>query len=309
MKSPNSDIRTKLLQLKCLLIRHPHFNTILAEMESCLEESDDYPEPQCMLVTGDTGVGKSRLLETFYSLHPRFINGDHTETPVLLASLPLPATIAGFFTALLACLKAPYPDRGNIEYKHTRLIQLLSRSNTRMIILDEFQHLVERGTVRRIEVVADAIKSLINQTGLPFVLVGMPSAAAVLECSPQLAGRFPLRMAISAFNWIEKPTDFERLLSCYEQGLPVDKASGLCDEDMPARLYLATGGNFRALATLIQKAVRMALIQGCPRIEQAHLELCFDRYLAQNRKLRANPFRESAEAIELWVTQLKEARA
>lgn len=309
MNAPYSDIRQKCLEMKRILIRHPYFNAILAEMESCFEESVDCAEPQCMLITGDTGVGKSRLLETFHSLHPHFINGDHTETPVLLASLPLPATISGLFTAILACLKAPYPDRGNIEYKHTRLIQLLSRCYARMIILDEFQHLVERGTVRRIEVVADAIKSLINQTRLPFILVGMPSAAAVLECSPQLAGRFPLRMAISAFNWIEKPADFERLLSCYEQGLPMDKASGLCDEDMPARFYLATGGNFRSLATLIQKAVRMALMQGCPRIEKTHLVLCFDRYLAQNRKLRANPFSESAEAIEQWVTQLKEARA
>ena len=71
-------------------------------------------------------------------------------------------------------LGAGFPDRGSIEEKRIKLLELLRRCKTRLIILDEFQHLVERGTRPRIEAVADAIKTLINQSGIPIILVGHP---------------------------------------------------------------------------------------------------------------------------------------
>jgi len=308
MKRSPEEIRQLIQQVNQIRIRYPLFNTILAEMQRCFDESVDYPEPLCMLITGEAGVGKSTLLTTFHAANMPFASGDRTETPVLLASVPLPATIAGLFTSLLSSLQAPFPDRGNIEYKRRRLIELLERCRTRLVILDEFQHLVERGTRQRIEAVADAIKSLINATRIPFVLTGVPGAQAVLEFSPQLAGRFPLRVEIPVFNWLQRPEDFKRLLACYEQALPFDTPSGFNDRDVCARFYLATGGNLRFLTTLVRDASRTALMQDCVRIEREHLVRSFDKLLANNRRLQANPFRESETTIDQWVALLRERR-
>lgn len=308
MNHKYEDIRQQLQLIKDIRVHYPLFSAILSDMGRCLEESVDLAEPLCMIITGDTGVGKSTLIKAIHGRHPPSKQEEGVSIPILIASVPLPATIGGLYTALLTALGAPFPDRGKIEYKRLRLVELLARCHVRMIILDEFQHLVERGTRQRIEAVADAIKSLINQTTLPFILVGMPAACTVLEYSPQLAGRFPLSAEIPAFNWLEQPASFERLLKCFEQALPFEKPSGFCDETIPARFYLATGGNFRSFTTLVRDASRAALMQGCARIEREHLILSFDTLLAVNRRLRANPFQESNTAIERWIDQLRRNR-
>jgi hypothetical protein len=114
-----------------------------------------------------------------------------------------------------------------------------------------------------------------------------------------------LSAEIPFFSWLDQPASFERLLQCFEQALPFDKASGFGDEWMPARFYLATGGNFRSFTTLVRDASRTALMQGCVRIEREHLVRSFDNLLASNRRLRANPFQENNAAIERWVSQLR----
>lgn len=308
MSQEYEDIREQLQQIKEIRVHYPLFSAILSDMERCLEESVDLAEPLCMIITSDTGVGKSTVIKTLLSRHPSSKTAEEVNIAVLVASVPLPATIGALYTSLLTALGAPFPDRGKIEYKRLRLLELLKRCHVRLIILDEFQHLVERGTRQRIEAVADAIKSLINQTTLPFILVGMPAACAVLEYSPQLAGRFPLSAEIPLFNWLNQPASFERLLKCFEQALPFEKPSGLSDETMPARFYLATGGNFRSFTTLIREASRTALMHDCVRIEREHLVRSFDALLAANRRLRANPFQESNAAIERRVDQLRRSQ-
>lgn len=305
MKHDPNRVHELLKKIATIRIRYPIFNAILSDMERCLTESPDLREPLCMLITGETGVGKSTLIDTFHDMHPSQNTDDGIETPVLVASVPLPATIGGLFSSVLYAMGAPFPDRGNIEFKRRRLIELLKRCRTRLVILDEFQHLVERGTRQRIEAVADATKSLINQSGIPFILVGMPAAHSVLEYSPQLAGRFPLRPKLPSFHWLERPSDFERLLACFEQALPFEKPSGFCDDTLPARFYLATGGNFRSFTTLIHDASRTVLMNGGVRIEREQLIRSYDKLLAANRRLRANPFQEHDTAIERWVEQLR----
>lgn len=306
MSKSYQDIQAKLRQINRICIRYPAFNSIIDDMEQCLSESADMPEPLCMTVTGDTGLGKSTLIKTLYKSHPPKITSDSAEIPILVSGVPLPATIGGLWSALLSGLGAPFSEKGTVEYKRRRLIELLERCKTLLIILDEFQHLVERGTRQRIEAVADAVKTLINDSGIAFVLVGMPAALSVLEYSPQLAGRFPVRRHVEPFNWLERPSGFEHLLTCFEQALPFEKPSGFNDASMPARFFLATGGNFRAFVTLIRDASRSALLQDHSRIENELLATSYERLLAANRRLRANPFRESDRAIESWVINLKE---
>ncbi|MFC3530911.1 TniB family NTP-binding protein [Vogesella facilis] len=308
MSRSYDDIRAKLRLINEICVHYPAFNSILRDMERCLSESADMAEPLCMMVTGDTGVGKSTLISALYKTRPPSTTSDRVEVPILVAEVPLPATIGGLIAALLAGLGAPFPEKGTIEYKRRRLIELLARCQTLLVILDEFQHLVERGTRQRIETVADALKTLINHSRIPFVLVGMPAARSVLEYSPQLSGRFPIRREIIPFNWLDRPLDFERLLECFEKSLPFEKSSGFTDESIPARFFLATGGNFRAFVTLVRDASRSALLQDCACIEREQLACSYDKLLAKNRRLRANPFRETDKAIEHWVTNLKEPR-
>ncbi|WP_047237041.1 TniB family NTP-binding protein [Chromobacterium subtsugae] len=302
-------IRAMLIKIDQIRVKTPIFNFVLKNMTRCFSESCDRMEPLCMIVTGESGVGKSTLIRAILDLHNPTEHEEFTEKPIIVASIPLPSTIKALYSELLMALGAGFPERGSIEEKRIKLLELLRRCKTRLIILDEFQHLVERGTRPRIEAVADAIKTLINQSGIPIILVGIPSALSVLEYSTQLAGRFPLRSHIRPFDWLNRPQEFVKLLTYYEKALPFDMPSGLADDWNPARIYLATGGYFRLFTSLIREAARTALMQDSPRIEVEHLATSFDTVLRDARRLRGNPFRMDNREIEQWVSTMQGAKA
>lgn len=292
-----------------ILIKTPAFNYVITNVTRCIDESPILREPLCMLITGESGVGKSTIISAIEKKHPKTIHEEYNEIPVLTAEIPNPATIKALYGELLIKLGAGYLDKGSVEERRSKLLHQLQLCRVRLIILDEFQHLVERGTKNRIQAVADAIKTLINKSRIPIILVGTPAAAPVLELSPQLSGRFPLREHISAFNWLVRPNEFEKLLLHYEKALPFEMPSGFCDGWNPARIYLATGGYFRVFTTLIREAALIASKYESPRIELQHLAASFDKVLRASRKLRGNPFSMEDREIERWIATLREAQA
>ncbi|MCD4504171.1 TniB family NTP-binding protein [Chromobacterium piscinae] len=302
-------IREQLKKIDQIRVKTPTFKFVLNNMIRCFNESRDRMEPLCMIVTGESGVGKSTLIRAILDLYKPTEHEEFTEKPIIVASIPLPSTIKALYSELLMELGAGFPERGSIEEKRIKLLELLRRCKTRLIILDEFQHLVERGTRQRIEAVADAIKTLINQSGIPIILVGVPSARSVLEYSPQLAGRFPLRAHIPPFDWLNRPQEFVKLLVHYDKALPFEMPSGLADDWNAARIYLATGGYFRLFTSLIREAARTVLMQDSPRIEMEHLAASFDTVLREARRLRGNPFRMDDREIEQWIGTMQEAKA
>ncbi|MBM5575316.1 TniB family NTP-binding protein [Deefgea sp. CFH1-16] len=296
-----------LLALKNIYIQYPRFTALLSEVERVHQESDISSEPLCMILTGETGTGKSTLIAQYLKRWPREVTDEGLRIPVLKAEVPLPATISAMVSSMLGALGAVNPTRGKVEERRIRLVELVRRCGVRLIILDEFQHLVERGTPSKIAQVADWIKSLINELGIPFVLVGVPTAKAVLEHSDQLARRFKIRRGIMPMDFIKSPQEFMKLLELYDQKLPFSKQSGLAEPGIAERVFLATRGVFGHLATLLQEAGRLALLEHSVRLESKYLEQAFDLYLAETMKLRANPFTISSKEVERWITNLEAA--
>ena len=67
----------------------------------------------------------------------------------------------------------------------------------RLIILDEFQHFVDKDSWRVLKNVSDWLKNLIDETEVPIVLIGMPYAVEILDApgNEQLQRRFSVRCA------------------------------------------------------------------------------------------------------------------
>lgn len=299
--------QARLRRLHTIFVQYPRFAKLLSEMRRVHTEADLLIEPLCMMVTGESGVGKSTLIAEYTKDWPRCELEEGVHVPVLKAEVPLPATISALATQLLRALGIRNPGTGTIEHRRGRLVWMLRKCGVRLVILDEFQHLVERGTSNRIQIVADWVKSVINETKIPFILVGMPSAKSVLEHSAQLARRFRIRREIAPFDWIQRPAEFEKLLKLLDDQLPLSGRSGLASAEIASRLYLATKGNFAILTTLLRDSGRTALLQGCARLELAHLAESYDSLLAEELALRANPFRIANREIEKWMAAMKES--
>jgi Bacterial TniB protein len=298
----------KLREFNKLYIAYPRFSALLKEIERIHMESKYKSEPLCMMITADTGAGKSTLIDKYKNKWLPEYDEEGVCIPVLVAEVPLPATISALLSALLNALGALNPSRGKVEDRRRRLIELLKRCQVQLIILDEFQHLIERGTPNKIANVADWIKSLINESGLPFLLVGVPSAKTLLHQSEQLARRFKIRRELCPLDYVKNPDEFTKLLKFFDSKLPFDYPAGLAEPKLALPIFLASKGVFGHLSTLLQEGCELASARQSVRLEKEDLADAFDAFLSETLQLRANPFRISRPEAEKWLTTLGDKR-
>lgn len=253
------------------------------------------PEPSCVFITGDTGTGKSRFLTRYHEAHPhRRIDG-RIRRPVLLAELPVRATMQGAATALLAALGDPGAEKGKLVDQTFRVRRLLTEQAVEAVLLDEFQHIVEASGDRTINKVGDWLKQLAKATNVPLVLTGMPNSAAVLDANKQFAGICPYRFVLDGFGerTAAERKAFRQFLAQVDAQLPFNRLSNLGEQGIAASLFLATKGSLRQLARLLQEAAFHAIDRRSPSIEAEDLAFGFQavELLAD---LTHNPFDELA---------------
>ena len=293
----------KLEQMEKIQIQTPAFLQTLAYMEECLVLSQRQVEPSCMMLTGETGTGKSTVMKEFERHYPKIEHDTFVEVPILRASVPLPVTISNMMTNLLASLRDPAADRGTQAQKATRLNKLLIGCKVRLIILDEFQHLIEGKSQHNNSNVSDWLKTLINETRIPVVLCGMPTAKDVLSCNPQLMRRFQYYVQFKPFSWVSDQHTFQNMLLKIDKELPFKASAGLANGDMPLRLMVASGGSISRLMKYIRGAAALALLsqKRCVQMEDFA-----EHYETHSMEVGINPFTAGKRELERMANPQKE---
>ena len=86
----------------------------------------------CLLLYGDSGMGKTMIVEKMERQHPSSYDERHgiTMRPVLSAQMPPSLDERRFYTRLLEVLGAPYSIREQIGALERRTLQLLHKIGT-----------------------------------------------------------------------------------------------------------------------------------------------------------------------------------
>jgi hypothetical protein len=248
--------------LKDMRIVYPSFAKALELIKKCHESTKKSVNPQCMLITGKSGAGKSTVFDTFIKLHDKIIEEEtRTKRVLLWAELPSPITLMSFLETLLDQLGDPYPGKGKKSEKRKRLVKLIKECGVELILLDEFQHLVHSENQKINHDVSDCFKSIVNETKVPVVLFGLEESRTVVDCNAQLKRRFSLRWNIPVFGIesVERIREFAMLLHQIDMLLPLAKPVGLGTEEMVSRFYHATGGLMDSIIKIIGDAVELAI--------------------------------------------------
>ncbi len=66
-----------------IYISYPRFKEIIGAIEYCHHFSSCKDEPECMFLSGSTGVGKTTIYRTYASRYPRQITLKGTMVPIL----------------------------------------------------------------------------------------------------------------------------------------------------------------------------------------------------------------------------------
>lgn len=286
--------KERLALIERVFIQYPRLKKLRAKIEFCREFSRTAAEPECMLISGTKGAGKTTLIDWYASDFPILESAEKRIIPVLVVTVPSPATVKGLGSAMLEAIGDPAADKGSVSSITLRLRRYIKDCEVELIILDEFQHFDDRHSPWISKIVSDWLKNLINETRRPIVLVGMPGCESVLENkgNDQLKRRFSSRKEIVPFAWGTSAhiLEFRQLLKEIDAALPLLEDSHLADEETAFLIYSATDGVINYVMKLLRWAAKLAIETGAEQIEHSILGQAYEKRLAQDFPKRPNPF-------------------
>ena len=293
----------KLQCINNIYVIYPRFQETLMAIDYCHHFSFGKDEPECLFLSGQTGVGKTTIYKTYAKKYPRKVTREGTVVPILAVTIPAPATVKTVVTKMLWQLGDPAYDKGSIGNQTIRLIGLLQDCGVELIILDEFQHFIDRDSERVLKTVSDWLKTLILDTNLPIILIGLPESEQVLKLKSQsqLSRRFANRHYLRPFLWQEDGgSEFRTFLHLLESNLPLASPSNLALEDTAIRLYYASDGIIAYVMKLIRYGSYLAFKQNQPKLNLHLLAEAFDKSVCADKPEKINPFiNDKFEKLEI----------
>lgn len=218
----------------------------------------------CLLIYGDTGMGKTKILRKFERNHPaRFCqkNGvDHR--PVVVAQVPSEPVERDLYRELLASIGAPAMAGGTLAREKDICRSLLRAVGAKMIILDEVNGMLA-GTYRQQRIFLNAIRFLANDLRIPLVCAGTDLARQALLTDAQLAERFE---AFHLKPW-KNDAAFAGLLKSLGRILPLREPSDLASVETRVRIHALTAGVTARIFRLIETAAEAAVRSGRERLD------------------------------------------
>jgi type II secretory pathway predicted ATPase ExeA len=287
-------IEDRIKKVECIDINFPRNEAALEAIEQCHQHAKVSGEAEGLLIQGETGAGKTTLYRRYIRDYPHEINEDGTIARVLYATVPVPATVKSLVTKLLSAIGDPAAERGSQVSQTNRLKRYLAACGTELIILDEFQHFQDRDSRKILKTVSDWLKVLMDETGVPVLLVGMPYSHTILdsEGNEQLQRRFATRINLDPFGYVtsEERTAFRKFLKAIDNKLPLAEPSNLADPDIALCFSEATDGVVAHVMKLVRRATVIALESGMERLTLEMLALAYEQRLAANDPSKPNPF-------------------
>jgi hypothetical protein len=189
-------------------------------------------------------------------------------------------------------LDSPFWNRGDEVERTHQLVTLIQGCKVRLVILDEVNHLVDRGREKSHYVVGDWIKQLITATNKPFVLSGIPRARNLLATNEQLADRFGEVISIRAFTAdANQSNSIASAMGVFKVALGDLDCIDLSSEKNAWRMAMATAGRLRGMRRLMVRAVEAAFEEKDPKIDLQVLAHAFEKVIYVNCPPKRNPFR------------------
>ncbi|MDR6496396.1 DNA transposition AAA+ family ATPase [Paraburkholderia terricola] len=298
----NENLCTEIVQdIETGFINFPHVKRILTTLDRLRERQCGKGMAKHIVLLGESGVGKSTLLTRYVEKHPRIVHEELTEVPVLFAEIdqsPNPKRMAG---TLLEALGDPKWDVGKEEHLTARFVLLMKRCRVRLVLLDEANHLIDRGGEKTLHTSGDWIKRVANKTRVPFVLAGIPRTKRLFATNDQVRGRFREIITIDRFSLANKSAEHEfrsvlKAFKGYLRELPTIDLSGVA---ITRQFAFATDGRLREIQSLLARAVELAYEQPDPRLTVAVLAEAFRTVIYPGSPDKRNPFHKAFDEMPL----------
>jgi energy-coupling factor transporter ATP-binding protein EcfA2 len=289
---------TPIQRANTTLIRYPRFTQLQDDIQLCCDLSKIAGEPQCMILEGATGTGKSTLVKSYASAYHRYEMTSGTKIPVFYLETPSPVTVKGMAARLLEVLGDPGAHHGTLWSMNSRLIHFIHACEVRLVILDDFHHLIDRETNRVMDKVSDWLKVLIKEANVPFLVVGLDDTVRrILDSNTQLSRLFAIRETLRPFQWDEQNPgsiqEFTAFVAFAESRIGIPLTDEVERKDLLYQIHLATNGVVGNVMNLLRFGVVLAQQRQADHITLEIFSDAFALRLAEHVH-RGNPFASPA---------------
>ncbi len=247
---------------KDLFIEHEysaHLNDILDAL-LCEPRHGRMP---CWLITGDAGMGKTAHLHRFARRYSDHRSDDNAALvrPIVIANVPPEPTRQTLEWCVLEALNAPTVLNGRGIDRAGVIRRLLSAHETRVLILDEVQHLCHTRSRDR-AVVLDTIKAFSTTSQINVICAGTPAVEREFRSDSQIERRF----SVTRFTQWTAGSALQRFVGTYERARPLRLPSRLSQPEMIRALLAETGGITHRIMQCLNSAAIVAIYEGIERI-------------------------------------------
>ncbi|MGE5546846.1 MAG: TniB family NTP-binding protein [Solirubrobacterales bacterium] len=249
-------------------VDYPVGNQVLAHLQSLYERPRTH-RPPCCTIYGDTNSGKSHIALKFARDHkvPELKAEEQAYMPVVMVTNPPHGDLRGFYTATLNRIGAPFAPSTRLDRLLEQMLGHLTRLRTRMLIVDEIQHILA-GKVDQRTMFMNCLKYLSNELQIPVVAVGTLGALRTLYSDPQLANRFE---STPVPRW-EANQDYAVFLTRLAAQMGLEKRSEFRRRDIVIRFHAMTEGLTGETRKLMGCAAETAIRSGREIIDPETLE-------------------------------------
>lgn len=244
-------------------VEHAAYTRITRRLEKLLDRS---PRQGIggMMLWGDTGLGKSSLLQNFAADNPSYVDDEgDPHKPVVYIPLNAGVTIKRVMLRILDELKNPLSLSASMSAIEVTLYRSLRYYKTRMIIIDEIQHFTDTAPPKQKSEFRNLLKDLGNMLNIPVIVCGLESALMSIETDLQLLRR------LHPFEQMKKWTysnEFRNLLANIEAAFPLQKASNLSDPKIARHILNRSSGILDFIVKILVEAGAVAVENGEERI-------------------------------------------
>lgn len=281
-----------------LFIAHPSVRFAIEGIREKAQRVARTGESEGVVVLGETGSGKTHMLEFLsreFAIEPD-PTLDYTPRPFVVLSVPTPCSPLDFSRAVLKSLGDPLRHRVRNANASDRVRGLLTDCKVKFLAIDNFHDVPERRRTRGVDQVITWVRELFDAVPAVYLLVGNGEADTVINSSTQLKRRFPFqcRLQYQGVETEQQRREFAKLLFEIARRLPLAEQQSFVDHGFVSRAFYGTSGIIKYLVELFDHAWTLGLKQGREQLLVADFEAAF---VAQHGQVPegCNPFAASFE--------------
>ena len=234
---------------------------------------------QCVLVTGESGSGKSALVHYWRRQHPAFETPDGTVSPVLFVEAPTRATQKTLCEQILVAMGVPLAKGSSYAKLLARVRHFLVEMKIRVLIIDEVQHMLSDRFQHLNQEAADTVKYILNSGECGIVMCGLPQSLAIFTADSQLT-----RRRLGVFRLTDVPWDdgegaefFQMYLDTFYAALPFPLDPNLDRADLALRIHHCSESLLGRAADLVFHAAARSMLTGATTLDLEHFADVMER--------------------------------